>query len=84
MLLTQDASHPVFNILDCVRVCSNKLCAFSNLQLRSRVRPVLCRLVFLHEGRVVWEGTTDEFEDSEIPIVKQFRTGGLKGPIQYV
>jgi len=49
------------------------------------VRPVLlCRLVFLYEGRVVWEGTTDEFESSEIPIVKQFRTGGLKGPIQYV
>ena len=47
-------------------------------------RPLLCRLVFLHEGRVVWEGTTDEFENSELPIVKQFRTGGLKGPIQYV
>ena len=42
------------------------------------------RLVFLHEGEVVWEGSVDEFEMSEEPIVKQFRTGSLKGPIEYV
>lgn len=42
------------------------------------------RLVFLHEGVVVWEGSVDEFEISEVPIVKQFRTGSLKGPIEYV
>ena len=51
---------------------------------RRQFHSLLRRLVFLHEGKVVWEGTTDEFEASEIPIVKQFRTGGLKGPIQYV
>lgn len=43
----------------------------------------LRRLIFLHEGEVVWTGTTDEFEQSELPIVKQFRTGSLKGPIVY-
>lgn len=46
--------------------------------------PLCARLVFLHEGVVVWEGSVDDFEMSEEPIVKQFRTGSLKGPIEYV
>lgn len=42
-----------------------------------------CRLIFLHEGMVVWTGTSQEFEETEEPIVKQFRTGSLGGPIKY-
>jgi ABC-type transporter Mla maintaining outer membrane lipid asymmetry ATPase subunit MlaF len=30
-----------------------------------------CRILFLHEGKVVWEGTTAEFETSTNPIVRQ-------------
>jgi ABC-type transporter Mla maintaining outer membrane lipid asymmetry ATPase subunit MlaF len=32
---------------------------------------------------VVWTGTNQEFEETEEPIVKQFRTGSLGGPIKY-
>ena len=41
------------------------------------------RIIFLHEGVVVWTGTSQEFEETEVPIVAQFRTGSLKGPIVY-
>lgn len=47
---------------------------------------MLCarRLIFLHEGSVVWTGTTEDYEESDVPIVAQFRTGSLRGPISYV
>lgn len=31
----------------------------------------LYRLLFLHEGKVVWQGMTDEFTTSNNPIVRQ-------------
>ena len=42
-----------------------------------------CSIIFLHEGSVVWTGSVDEFETTNVPIVVQFRTGSLKGPIAY-
>lgn len=51
--------------------------------MADKVRALLRRLIFLHEGEVVWTGSNQEFEDIEVPIVKQFRTGSLKGPIVY-
>jgi len=39
------------------------------------------RLLFIHDGRVAWEGTPEEFGTSEVPLVKQFATGSLNGPI---
>ena len=41
------------------------------------------RLIFLHAGKVVWEGTSKEFDTCEEPIVRQFATGSLQGPIVY-
>lgn len=35
------------------------------------------------QGSVVWEGTVEEFDSSEEPIVRQFASGSLDGPIQY-
>lgn len=40
-------------------------------------------MIYLHEGRVVWEGTTPEFDTTEDPYVVQFREGLLDGPLQY-
>ena len=34
-------------------------------------------------GKVVWEGTSEEFDTTEEPIVRQFATGSLEGPIVY-
>jgi ABC-type transporter Mla maintaining outer membrane lipid asymmetry ATPase subunit MlaF len=49
----------------------------------STIRRAVDRLLFLHEGKVVWEGTTPEFDSSQEPIVRQFAEGNLKGPIRY-
>ncbi|KAG8062049.1 hypothetical protein GUJ93_ZPchr0003g16896 [Zizania palustris] len=49
----------------------------------STIRRAVDRLLFLHEGKVVWEGMTQEFTTSTNPIVQQFASGSLDGPIQY-
>ncbi|XP_078167053.1 non-intrinsic ABC protein 11 isoform X2 [Carex rostrata] len=49
----------------------------------STIRRAVDRLLFLHEGKIVWEGMTNEFMTSTNPIVKQFASGSLDGPIKY-
>lgn len=50
----------------------------------STIRRAVDRLIFLHEGQVVWEGPTAEFDKSEEAIVQQFSQGSLEGPIKYL
>lgn len=50
----------------------------------STIRRSVDRIIFLNQGRVVWEGTVADFERTEEPIVRQFREGSLDGPIAYV
>ncbi|KAL8051995.1 hypothetical protein ABFX02_06G183500 [Erythranthe guttata] len=49
----------------------------------STIRRAVDRLLFLYEGKVVWQGMTHEFSSSTNPIVEQFATGNLDGPIRY-
>lgn len=49
----------------------------------STIRRAVDRLLFLHEGKVVWQGMTHEFTTSTNPIVQQFASGSLDGPIKY-
>jgi len=35
------------------------------------------------QGSVVWEGSVKEFDTCEEPIVRQFASGSLEGPIRY-
>ncbi|XP_022960770.1 protein TRIGALACTOSYLDIACYLGLYCEROL 3, chloroplastic-like isoform X1 [Cucurbita moschata] len=49
----------------------------------STIRRAVDRLIFLHEGKVVWQGMTHEFTTSTNPIVQQFASGSLDGPIKY-
>ncbi|GMY13969.1 protein TRIGALACTOSYLDIACYLGLYCEROL 3, chloroplastic [Fagus crenata] len=49
----------------------------------STIRRAVDRLLFLYEGKVVWQGMTHEFTTSANPIVKQFASGSLNGPIRY-
>ncbi|XP_074270666.1 protein TRIGALACTOSYLDIACYLGLYCEROL 3, chloroplastic-like [Silene latifolia] len=49
----------------------------------STIRRAVDRLIFLYEGEIVWEGLTHEFSASTNPIVQQFATGSLEGPIKY-
>jgi len=50
----------------------------------STIRRAVDRIIFLHQGRVVWEGTTQEFDTTDEPIVRQFAEGSLEGPIAYL
>ena len=50
----------------------------------STIRRSVDRIIFLNQGRVVWQGSAAEFETTEEPIVRQFREGSLDGPIAYV
>lgn len=49
----------------------------------STIRRAVDRLLFLYDGKIVWEGMTHEFTTSTNPIVKQFASGCLDGPIKY-
>ncbi|KAK9916055.1 hypothetical protein WJX75_007892 [Coccomyxa subellipsoidea] len=49
----------------------------------STIRRAVDRIIFLHEGLVVWEGPVEEFDSTDEPIVRQFASGSLTGPIKY-
>ncbi|KAE8009865.1 hypothetical protein FH972_006274 [Carpinus fangiana] len=49
----------------------------------STISRAVDRLLFLYEGKVVWQGMTHEFTTSTNPIVQQFASGSLDGPIRY-
>ncbi|KAL8115988.1 hypothetical protein AgCh_022472 [Apium graveolens] len=49
----------------------------------STIKRAVDRLLFLYEGKVVWQGMTHEFSTSTNPIVRQFASGNLDGPIKY-
>lgn len=50
----------------------------------STIRRAVDRIIFLHDGVVAWEGSADEFDNTDEPIVRQFASGSLDGPITYV
>ncbi|KAK2990921.1 hypothetical protein RJ640_028698 [Escallonia rubra] len=49
----------------------------------STIKRAVDRLLFLYEGKIVWHGMTHEFTSSTNPIVQQFASGSLDGPIKY-
>eukprot|EP01023_Acetabularia_acetabulum_P028510 TRINITY_DN2690_c0_g3_i4.p4 TRINITY_DN2690_c0_g3~~TRINITY_DN2690_c0_g3_i4.p4 ORF type:complete len:178 (-),score=21.34 TRINITY_DN2690_c0_g3_i4:1029-1562(-) len=49
----------------------------------STIMNAVDRLIFLHKGRVVWSGTIEEYGSTDEPIVRQFASGSLEGPIKY-
>jgi len=46
------------------------------------VKRVANRVAMLHRGRIVAEGTPEEMENSDNPVVQQFMRGSTEGPIQ--
>lgn len=50
----------------------------------STIRRAVDKIVFLHDGHVVWQGPASEFDTSKDEYVAQFSKGLLDGPIQYV
>lgn len=40
------------------------------------------RIVMLYGGRFQWDGTVEDYRNTDNPYVVQFRTGNLRGPMQ--
>ncbi|MEB3178133.1 MAG: ATP-binding cassette domain-containing protein [Nostocaceae cyanobacterium] len=50
----------------------------------STIRRTADRLVFLYQGKVQWQGSVDELDNSDNSLIKQFRDGSVTGPIQAI
>lgn len=50
----------------------------------STIRRTADRIVFLYSGKVQWIGTVEEIDTTDNPLVKQFFSGSVEGPIHVV
>lgn len=50
----------------------------------STIRRTTDRLIFLYQGRVQWQGTVSEIDSTDHPLIRQFISGSVQGPIQVV
>ena len=50
----------------------------------STIRRTADRIIFLYAGKVQWIGTVDEIDTTDNPMVKQFFSGSLDGPIRVI
>jgi phospholipid/cholesterol/gamma-HCH transport system ATP-binding protein len=48
----------------------------------STIRRTADQIVFLYQGKVQWQGTGNEIHQTENPLIKQFISGSVEGPIQ--
>ncbi|AVH71507.1 ABC transporter ATP-binding protein [Nostoc sp. 'Lobaria pulmonaria (5183) cyanobiont'] len=48
----------------------------------STIRRTSDRLIFLYEGKVQWQGTVSEIYNTEHPLIRQFISGSVQGPIK--
>jgi phospholipid/cholesterol/gamma-HCH transport system ATP-binding protein len=40
------------------------------------------QIVFLYQGKVQWQGTVVALDHTENPLIRQFMSGSVHGPIQ--
>lgn len=50
----------------------------------STIRRTADRVLFLYHGRVQWEGKVHELDTTDEPLIRQFFSGSVEGPIQVV
>lgn len=50
----------------------------------STIRRTADQLVFLYQGQVQWYGKVSEIDHTDNPLIRQFMTGNVHGPIQVV
>ncbi len=49
-----------------------------------RVFSIVQKIALMHEGRIIINGSYDEIEKQDNPVFKQFLSGSIDGPLQYV
>ena len=47
----------------------------------STIRRTADKIVFLYQGKVQWQGSIEEIETTEHPLIRQFLSGSVQGPI---
>ena len=57
-------------------------CSIVVSHVSSTIERTAKRVILLYDGKFQWDGSIDEFKQSENPYIKQFRTGNLQGPMQ--
>ncbi|MEL6382964.1 MAG: ABC transporter ATP-binding protein [Cyanobacteria bacterium J06626_18] len=50
----------------------------------STIRRTADRVIFLHRGKIQWNGKVEEIDETDDPFVRQFFSGKVEGPIQLV
>lgn len=50
----------------------------------STIRRTADRVIFLYGGKIQWEGTVDDIDTTPNPIVRQFFTASVEGPIRVI
>lgn len=50
----------------------------------STIRRTADRIIFLYQGKIQWEGTVKDIDTTEHPVVRQFFSGNIEGPIQVI
>lgn len=48
----------------------------------STIRRTADRIIFLYKGKVQWTGTVSEADSTDHPLIRQFFSGSIEGPIQ--
>ncbi len=50
----------------------------------STIRRTANNIVFLYEGKVQWQGTVNEIDNTDNPLIRQFFSASISGPIHLV
>ncbi|MBR8827726.1 MAG: ABC transporter ATP-binding protein [Gomphosphaeria aponina SAG 52.96 = DSM 107014] len=50
----------------------------------STIRRTADRVVFLYDGKIQWSGTVAEIETTDNPLIRQFFSGSVTGPIRVI
>jgi phospholipid/cholesterol/gamma-HCH transport system ATP-binding protein len=66
-------------LLTVQKACS---CYLIVTHVHSTIQRTTDRVIFLYKGQFQYQGPTPEAYHSEIPVIKQFFTGSIEGPIQ--
>ena len=57
-------------------------CSIVVSHVSSTIERTANRVILLYDGKFKWDGSIEQFKQSENSYVKQFRTGNLQGPMQ--
>lgn len=65
--------------LQCIQGICNTYAIVTHQQ--STIRRTADKVVFLYQGKVQWEGSVSEIDTTDHPLIRQFITGNVSGPI---